>query len=977
MRYAIVLLISCFTTPLLAQQPIFKNYTVNDGLVANSIRRIFQDSKGFLWIATWEGLSKYDGHKFTNYSTSNGLSHDLVNDFHEGADGRLYITLNNGDIDIIKETTLIRDTISPTVVVNRFVHMGGHPVLATTDLHGVQEFTDGNLRQPKQAFPNYNFFDLKWINDSLFMAIGDSYVGAFNEKYELIRELRFPSIEFVGSNSKIFRDSKKRIWLGTNYGLELIGDLTQGTDPIPLLPLPTAFNIPALQRAVYDIFEDADGSLWFATTGGLVVVKPDGSHQLITVKDGLISNIVNLIFQDKEKNIWFGTEVGLSKLVTKSSIRLYAMENGVWKNDGQYLLYPFKKEHFLVGTRSGSMVFNKLTGSFTPVSESKDELYYNVVANTDPELFVGINKLVRFNKTSLRFEKSHPLPAQQVVRIISDKKGNIFFSNMKEFLFDAGKTDQIIFEYRVTGVLIDNNGDLWAATWQNGLFRIRYDVKNNRMQVKSKDHFFPDEKIRSLFKDSKGNIWVGTRYRGVYRFINNGNDSFAISNFDRGEGLSSSFVKVIREDNLGNIWIGFYQGLDKLIPSGDSFHVFNFSRINNYYTSIIGMETDGDHSLWLATGEGLTHVIDGEMEKLPAFPVYITRISSPTSIYPLNEDNLQLTHRHNQLQFEFSSPAFINEKQVLYSYRLSGSSNPEWTEASNQHIVSYASLQPGNYLFEVRSKGWDGSWGKITSFGFSISPPFWQSWWFILIGVFFCATVVFGIIKRRIKAIRHESEMKQKIAGTEMMALRAQMNPHFIFNCLNSIDNLIQTDQKEKATDYLAKFAQLIRAILENSKNNMIPCWKDLETLELYLEMEKLRWDNKITYALTIDAEIQQGDYKVPPMIVQPYIENAIHHGLLNKMDADKKLDIEVHLEENNIKYTITDNGVGRQKAAEYKKINKPSQIPFGLQITKDRIDLFNQHKNGSVKITDLYNPQHLPEGTKVEVWLTTQPITT
>jgi LytS/YehU family sensor histidine kinase len=242
---------------------------------------------------------------------------------------------------------------------------------------------------------------------------------------------------------------------------------------------------------------------------------------------------------------------------------------------------------------------------------------------------------------------------------------------------------------------------------------------------------------------------------------------------------------------------------------------------------------------------------------------------------------------------------------------------------------------------------------------------------------FFCAIIVFAIIKSRIKAIRHESEMKQKIAGTEMMALRAQMNPHFIFNCLNSIDNLIQTDQKEKATDYLAKFAQLIRAILENSKNNTIPCWKDLEALELYLEMEKLRWDHKISCTLTIDSQIQQGDYKVPPMIVQPFIENAIHHGLLNKTSGDKKLDIDVHLEENNIKYTITDNGVGRQKAQEYKKINKPSQLSYGMQITKDRINLFNQDHNGSVKITDLYNAQHLPEGTKVEVWLTTQPITT
>lgn len=246
-------------------------------------------------------------------------------------------------------------------------------------------------------------------------------------------------------------------------------------------------------------------------------------------------------------------------------------------------------------------------------------------------------------------------------------------------------------------------------------------------------------------------------------------------------------------------------------------------------------------------------------------------------------------------------------------------------------------------------------------------------------------TTISTLVANKIKSLEAEQSLRQsdiemysmneQLSKAKVEALHSQMNPHFIFNCLTSIDNLIQTNEKEKATDYLAKFARLIRAILENSKNNTIPCWKDLETLELYLEMEKLRWDNKITCTLTIDNNLMEGDYRVPPMVVQPYIENAIQHGLLNKMGPDKKLDIEVYLEENNIKYTITDNGVGRQKAGVYKKINKPSQVSFGMQISKDRIDLFNQGQNSQVKITDLYNLQHLPEGTKVEVWLTTQPL--
>ncbi len=973
--YLIVLLITGSLNPLLSQQQLLKNYTVNDGLVSNSIRRIFQDSKGFLWIATWEGLSKYDGHVFTNYSTLNGLSHNLVNDFCELKDGRLYVALNNGSIDIISDNQVIhKDSLSKTVV-NHFIHSQGHPIIATTDLKGLQEFTDGRLIRPRQSSSPSTYIDLQWLNDSVFIAVSDSAIGAFNKKYELLTELRDL---YIFAGSKIYQDSKKRIWVATSKGLKLLAESPGQNHPIRFTTLPAPFNIPALQqRRIYDILEDAEGILWFGTSAGLVKINPDGTYQFINTKDGLTSNIITSIFQDREKNIWFGTEIGLSKLVTRSGIRLYTVEDGVFKNDNLFVLYPFKKNYFLVSTFNGIKLFDKRTGIFTPIANGLNQVYYYVIPNTSPPLLVGLKNIAKFDTGSFKYSDTFSLPSTSISRVVNDKAGNLFYTNLEHLVLSTGKTFQEILRYRISSLLIDKAGSLWAATWQNGVFRIRYNIIDKKFNILNNVHFLPAENVRSLYEDSKGNIWVGTRYNGVYQFKNDGRDSFFVSNYNQSKGLSSNFIKAIREDSNGNIWIAFYQGLDKLISTDTGFSVFNFSRINNYYAGMIGMETDENNSIWLATGEGIAHITDGEMEKLPPSQVYITNVSSLNLNFPLHHDELHLTYRQNQLQFKFSSPSFINEKQVVYSYRLSGSSDAEWSVPSNQNIVSYASLKPGKYLFEVRNKGWNDTWGKSTSFEFIISPPFWQSWWFILIISVGCALIVLWIIKRRIKSIRHESEMKQKIAGTEMMALRAQMNPHFIFNCLNSIDNLIQTDQKEKATDYLAKFAQLIRAILENSKNNTIPCWKDLEALELYLEMEKLRWDHKISCTLTIDSQIQQGDYKVPPMIVQPFIENAIHHGLLNKTSGDKKLDIEVHLEENNIKYTITDNGVGRQKAQEYKKINRPSQLSFGMQITKDRINLFNQNHNGSVKITDLYNAQHLPEGTKVEVWLTTQPTTT
>lgn len=240
-------------------------------------------------------------------------------------------------------------------------------------------------------------------------------------------------------------------------------------------------------------------------------------------------------------------------------------------------------------------------------------------------------------------------------------------------------------------------------------------------------------------------------------------------------------------------------------------------------------------------------------------------------------------------------------------------------------------------------------------------------------GIVLSGLLIFWLFKRRVKTIQYEAALKQKVSETEMMALRAQMNPHFIFNCLNSIDNLIQENEKEKATLYLAKFARLIRSILENSQNNVVPCWKDMETLKLYLELEELRCDDKFTYSIHIAEEILNGDYKAPPLVIQPFVENAIHHGLLNKIENNRRLLINVTARNGHICYSIEDNGVGRVKANEYKEINKPVHKSMGMQITTDRINLFNQSKSGWVKITDIVDTNNEPAGTKVEVELINQ----
>ncbi len=233
------------------------------------------------------------------------------------------------------------------------------------------------------------------------------------------------------------------------------------------------------------------------------------------------------------------------------------------------------------------------------------------------------------------------------------------------------------------------------------------------------------------------------------------------------------------------------------------------------------------------------------------------------------------------------------------------------------------------------------------------------------------AVFIFSILYYQ-RSRRNEIETKKIKAELENEVLRAQMNPHFIFNSLNSIENFIMKNEKRLASDYLNKFARLIRMILDSSLNGVVPIAKDMEALQLYIDLEQLRFNNKFSYSTIIDPILLNGDYKIPSLLIQPYVENAIVHGLSHSDDLNLFLSVTAQLKNNNIIYTITDNGIGRLQAAIYKEQNKPFYKSVGLHITEERIKNFNRHpgKDESVLITDLYNSDGTSAGTKIEITL-------
>jgi sensor histidine kinase YesM len=238
----------------------------------------------------------------------------------------------------------------------------------------------------------------------------------------------------------------------------------------------------------------------------------------------------------------------------------------------------------------------------------------------------------------------------------------------------------------------------------------------------------------------------------------------------------------------------------------------------------------------------------------------------------------------------------------------------------------------------------------------------------LLVLIILIALFIYKNIQSKKK--RAESSFKQKIAETQMQSLRAQMNPHFIFNSLNSIENFMMRNEKRTAIEYLNKFSALIRIILDSSRTELVPFVKDLEGIKLYVELEQLRFNNKFSFETFIAPELFNNDYQVPSLLIQPYIENAILHGLSQSESGNLRLQLTATLEDEYIIYTIEDNGIGREQSKKYKEHNKPFHESVGLQLTQERINIFNlqQKSEGEVKIEDLYNYKNESCGTRVRV---------
>ncbi|HTF29677.1 MAG TPA: histidine kinase, partial [Flavitalea sp.] len=487
-----------------------------------------------------------------------------------------------------------------------------------------------------------------------------------------------------------------------------------------------------------------------------------------------------------------------------------------------------------------------------------------------------------------------------------------------------------------------------------------------------------------FFEDREGWIWVSNAGKGLihFRIDENTYQVRDLTVLTTEQGLPANKISGLEFDLEGGTWVCCSNGLVVLKHNPANRNVWDVYPIGKEQNIQLSTPTtfarDRSGNMWLASLDQLKMIHTSELVLKKVVPkVVIEKVlldmketnwrnySDSVKGYSLLPVDLKLKHYQNTLGIEFTGISLYNADYFEYSYQLEPSEKT-WSAPSSNKLISLVNLAPGKYLFKVKARGMGTGWSEPQVFSFTIDSPFWDTWWFLSLIFVLAAAIVISIYRNRVKKIQKEANLQSQLREMEMKALRAQMNPHFIYNALNSIQSLIADERKSEAINYIGTFSRLLRQVLEYSETNVITLDKELQTLNLYIQLESLRLNMDLEYNVSTDHELLPENEKIPPLILQPFIENALWHGLSRK-NGRKQLSIIISQEDNYLTCAVEDNGIGRANAMAYKKKSTvESYTSRGTDITIRRLIDFNRIKESPVVYHDLVDIQGQAAGTRV-----------
>jgi len=1017
----------------------FQHLSVEQGLSHNEAVSITQDKYDLIWIGTSDGLNRFDGYKVEVYrhepGNKNSLPNNLIRCVFTDSHGTVWIGTTNGLAYYDDHTNSFRSFFQVRNNENSLpsnwisvINEDGHGNLWIGTISGLCSYDMKNNRfkqflhvDHSNSISNNDIRDIKFTPDGIMWITTGNGLNRFDLSIK-----RFTSFFHDGADSstlsgnnlgKMAIDKNGNLWTYVRNTLYLDQFNTKTNSCFHFLNFiekQSHFTASYLRS----IFVDRRGSLWVGTnTAGLALFSPEKNFLYEYRTDPLdqsslrANNVVH-IFQDHSGLIWLATIAGIERFNPDESKFIHYQPKTI---NSPILTYPWVRaiaedssHHLWIGSLNGISILDRITGVYTNYQWKRD----------DP------HSLSDNSVRSLCCDK------QGNMWIGTANGLNLFDSIRKNFhVFYAANGNNAPPGNNISCIVCDKDGDLLIGS--NGGLCI-YHVKTHKFTNFKNDslHALLNGDKKTIFEDDRGKIWMGTGRDGLIEydpatlelkhFRNNQNDT---------NSLQANYVCSISQDHKGVIWIGTASGLCRLNESSAKF--FTFSEKNGLpNVHVAQLLVDDKDRIWMSTDKGISMLnesrtkftnydpSDGlqgwEFNDQSAFkthdgyfcycgkngfnmfrpdslrknnfvpPVILKRIMIfdqplfPDSSY-LNLKSLHLSYKQNFFSFEVAALNYDHPEKNQYACELIGF-DTKMIQLGTNRVISYTNVPPDNYTLKVKATNNDGVWNETgIELQVIITPPFWATWWFRTIAVLVLTSGVFLFFKLRESRIKKEqarqTAIDKRIAEIRMVALRAQMNPHFIFNSLNSIQHFITTQEKGEALSYLSKFSKLIRKILENSRENTVSVSNELQLLELYIQLEQLRFNNKFDYHIAVDETIDTENTEIPPLLIQPYVENAILHGLINK---NEKGDLWFSLEKNNglLICKIEDNGIGRAKAQEIEQRKVSRHKSLGIKVTDERISTLSTllDYKMEVVIEDLFEPNanskeaQQPAGTRVTI---------
>ena len=1009
-----------------AQTPHFRNYTVDDGLPSSLVYRAFQDSKGFIWFCTDKGLARFDGYKFEKFTTKNGLPnndiwqcaedshqriwflsyanaffyfdlkdgkfHTIMNPYEEYHDAHVWCYVEEPDGTMRVEISSRKATIYLDVNKSKIVKLKKAPYYDAWKINDYPLLNNISYRM----LSKFHLKDSKNYSQWHLRAYSEGFQHNLLHKKHIIPDIKRTTNTFWNNAVSLIFDDDKTIYAtrdsityfkNNRFYSKHIRQFSKFSDDGLKLILSTGDINQKLIVTEQDIF--------------VIDKDQNRNHKLDFIKDFQL----NTLFIDSEKNTWLCTkDEGLFLLSNR------AINSKTYSELTEQSLTSITKDghgNVWFGAKSGNLFFYDVYGRinqqrFYPVFKTPvkkiiashntlgvlwEQSGFSIIDKNNKNIVLPTFKYI-WTKGLLRNQRIyHKLSTSKIGIIVYGIKTAAFTSdsiiiwgsssNLFQLKIYKGyyKIKRLIESTKILAVKQINN-QVYAGT-NKGVIKVDTNaiIDKTLESLKTKQAILT-KPISCFESDNQNALWTGTDGYGIYRLLEN-----KVTQIPELAGVIVNHLYFEKENN--RLFVSTNEGIFVLkLTSKNTDLTYNIQRISlaqGLPTLEVNAVVVRNKELFVATSKGLAVLplqnMNENNTKSIAMPLLIKNIKinrQDTTISQLYD----LNYRQNNFDIDFVALSYKSDKNIKYDYKMLSSndnSDTAWHSVQDLH-KEFSLLSPGKYEFSLRAFDIDGNPSKaIEPIIFIINPPFWQMLWFkLLVGLTLFSLIIsaFFIRTRNIKKKEQEkTEVNKKFAELELQALQAQMNPHFVFNALSAIQNFILNNNTEEATDYLSRFSRLMRLFLESSRNKYIALSDEKTLLDHYIKLEELRFKDKFSSEIIVHESVSL-DTEIPSMLLQPFVENAINHGLVYKEKNDGLLKIEFSRIENRLICTIEDNGIGRAKAAEIKNKSLKPYKSRSTEITEERLRSLELIENTKIEIliSDKVDKNDTPIGTKVTI---------